>query len=104
MATKQFDFKEFAKNWTAPIVARSQVKEFSGGLLHPRTMANIDCEGAYRGIWYDVECLYYLIGKHLIEEPTELSLELPCSNCIQSDSVSVCLCSIRKEIYRKYDM
>ena len=39
MATKQFDFKEFAKNWTAPIVARSQVKEFSGGLLHPRTMA-----------------------------------------------------------------
>ena len=40
-----FDFKEFAKNWKSPVVARSQVKEFSGGLLHPRTLANLDCQG-----------------------------------------------------------
>ena len=29
-------------SWPSPIVARSQVGVFSGGLLHPRTMSNLD--------------------------------------------------------------
>lgn len=31
-------------SWPSPIVARSQVGVFSGGLLHPRTMANLDAQ------------------------------------------------------------
>ena len=43
-------------------------------------------------------------GSYLIVEPTEKSHEYPCSNCIKVESVHVCLCSVRKEIYRKYEM
>lgn len=32
-------------SWPAPIVARAQVGAFSGGALHPRTMANKDALG-----------------------------------------------------------
>ena len=32
-------------SWQSPIVARSEVGKFSGGLLHPRTMANRDALG-----------------------------------------------------------
>ncbi|MGX9366275.1 hypothetical protein ACTVJH_09545 [Desulfoplanes sp. PS50] len=34
----------FKKNWKSPFVARTHVGEFSGGLLHPRTMANLDSQ------------------------------------------------------------
>lgn len=44
-----------------------------------------------------------LAGNHLIVEPNEKSHEVPCSRCIQVDSVSVCLCPLRSEIYRKYE-
>lgn len=40
--TINFDFNELAEAWGAPIVARTDVAKFSGGLLHPRTMANLD--------------------------------------------------------------
>jgi len=43
--TSDFDLNELAKSWKAPIVARSEVSKFSGGLLHPRTLANLDCLG-----------------------------------------------------------
>ena len=43
-------------------------------------------------------------GTYLIVEPNERSHKVPCSNCIQVDSVHVCLCALRKEIYRKYEM
>ena len=36
------DFSELAKAWPSPIVARSEVDKFSGYVLHPRTMANVD--------------------------------------------------------------
>ena len=42
---KKFDFQSFKENWKAPVVSRSQVGEFSGGLLHPRSLANLDCLG-----------------------------------------------------------
>lgn len=32
-------------SWQSPIVARSEVHPFSGGALHPRTMANKDALG-----------------------------------------------------------
>lgn len=37
--------QKLIESWTAPIVARAEVGRFSGGLLHPRTMANLDALG-----------------------------------------------------------
>ena len=40
------DFQLMAKAWDGgPYVPRSQVGKFSGGMLHPRTMANWDSLG-----------------------------------------------------------
>lgn len=36
-------------SWQSPIVARSEVGRFSGGVLHPRTMANKDALGETPG-------------------------------------------------------
>lgn len=36
-------------SWPSPIVARAEVGRFSGGLLHPRTMANLDAQGVGPG-------------------------------------------------------
>ncbi len=33
------------KSWKSYYVARTSVAEFSGGILHPRTMANLDSRG-----------------------------------------------------------
>lgn len=40
-----FDFQLLAKNWPAPIVARSEIAKFTGGLINPRTVANLDSKG-----------------------------------------------------------
>ena len=40
--TEDFNLDTLADNWPSPIVARSEIKNFSGGLLHPRTLANLD--------------------------------------------------------------
>ena len=45
MAHVQNEFSELARKWPAPIVARSEVGRFSGGLLNPRTLANHDSAG-----------------------------------------------------------
>jgi hypothetical protein len=42
---KLIDLSAFAENWTAPYVERQQLKEFSGGALNARTMANLDSKG-----------------------------------------------------------
>ena len=34
--------QKLIESWPSPIVARSEVGRFSGGLLHPRTLANLD--------------------------------------------------------------
>jgi hypothetical protein len=47
--TEEFNFDILADNWTSGIVARSEVGRFSGGLLHPRTMANLDSLGTGAG-------------------------------------------------------
>ncbi len=38
-------FKEMGNKWPSSIVARADVKAFSGGVLHPRTLANLDSQG-----------------------------------------------------------
>lgn len=36
---------ELVKSWGSPLVLRGNVGQFSGGLLHPRTLANLDSLG-----------------------------------------------------------
>ncbi len=38
-------FEQLEKNWQSPIVARSEVSVFSGGLLNPKTLSNLDSLG-----------------------------------------------------------
>ena len=38
-------FREMADKWPSTVVARSQVKSFSGGVLDPRYLANLDSTG-----------------------------------------------------------
>lgn len=39
------DFSSLAAKWPSSFVARDQVDVFSGGILHPRTLANLDSRG-----------------------------------------------------------
>jgi len=38
-------FEEMVNAWGSPIIPRQNVGKFTGGLLNPRTMANLDCLG-----------------------------------------------------------
>lgn len=38
-------FDELEAAWSAPIVARREVSKFSGGVLNPRTLSNLDSLG-----------------------------------------------------------
>ena len=42
---KRFNFQSFAENWPSPVVARQKSDKFSGGILNPKTMANLDSQG-----------------------------------------------------------
>ena len=39
------DLSTFIESWESPYVERHHVGLFSGGILHPRTMANLDAKG-----------------------------------------------------------
>jgi len=45
MSTSKSNFQKMAEKWRSPYVARDRVAEFSGGILHPRTLANLDSKG-----------------------------------------------------------
>ena len=38
-------FEEMVARWPSAIVSRKEVGKFSGGLLNPRTLANMDSRG-----------------------------------------------------------
>ena len=42
---KMIDLSYLADKWPSGIVARTKVGEFSGGILNPRTLANLDSQG-----------------------------------------------------------
>lgn len=58
-------FDKLEQNWGCPVVARSQIARFSGGLLTPKTLANLDSLGkgpegrlvVGRRVGYDVHTL-----------------------------------------------
>lgn len=43
--TAKPDLSVLAKTWPSPFVARGAIRDFSGGIIHPRTLANLDCQG-----------------------------------------------------------
>ena len=45
MLKSQDVFDRLAQSWGSTLVARHEVARFSGGVLHPRTMANVDSLG-----------------------------------------------------------
>jgi len=38
-------WRKNAERWPSDLVARSEVRAFSGGLLNPKSLANLDCLG-----------------------------------------------------------
>lgn len=59
-----FDFAKLGRAWPSPIVSRTEISKFSGGLLSPRTLANLDSlgDGPPRGrcgrkVFYPVDSL-----------------------------------------------
>ena len=51
---------KLVKIWDSPIVLRGQVNRFSGGLLNPRTLANLDSlgKGPKKRIFYNNRVAY----------------------------------------------
>ena len=41
--------QDMQDHWPSPLVTRAQIAQFSGGILHPRDLANKDSKG--EGIW-----------------------------------------------------
>lgn len=39
------DLLSLSQKWPSSYVSREKVGEFSGGILNPRTLANLDCKG-----------------------------------------------------------
>jgi hypothetical protein len=39
------NLSEMANRWPSSIVARENVREFTGGVLNPKTLANLDSQG-----------------------------------------------------------
>jgi hypothetical protein len=42
---KNFSFKELANKWPSSIVARTEIKKFTGGIITERYCANLDSKG-----------------------------------------------------------
>ena len=42
---KKLNFEDLKNHWPSTLVARQSIGEFSGGILNPRTMANLDSRG-----------------------------------------------------------
>lgn len=40
-----YDFSEMIDKWPSVVVARKDIGKFTGGLISPGTMANLDCQG-----------------------------------------------------------
>ena len=43
--SKEIDLSQLAEKWPSTIVARSEAKKFSGGMVSSGTLANLDCKG-----------------------------------------------------------
>jgi hypothetical protein len=56
----QIDLSKLEDKWPSAVVARSKVGEFSGGLINPGTLANLDSQGeGPEGRFYVGRCAAY---------------------------------------------
>jgi hypothetical protein len=39
------DLSSMLRRWPSPYIARDKVSEFTGGIINPRTLANLDSQG-----------------------------------------------------------
>ncbi|MGA2466421.1 MAG: hypothetical protein ABSH06_18985 [Thermodesulfobacteriota bacterium] len=40
----KFNFKSFKERWASPIVAREEIRNFTGGAINEKYMANLDSQ------------------------------------------------------------
>ncbi|MGA2466164.1 MAG: hypothetical protein ABSH06_17665 [Thermodesulfobacteriota bacterium] len=40
------NLSELAKNWPSPFVARTEISKFTGGMISPGYLSNLDSQGA----------------------------------------------------------
>lgn len=68
-------FQTMLTKWSSPVVARSQVKEFTGGACTAKTLANADSEG-----WGPAK--RYMLGNKVVYPTQDLVdwLEERCKN------------------------
>jgi len=57
-------YEQMAERWPSAVVARKEIGKFSGGLLNPRTMANLDSMGSGppRVKWGSQRVFYPVLG------------------------------------------
>jgi len=76
----EVNLKVLAEKWPSTIVARSEVRKFSGGIVNPRTLANLDCLGlGPEGRFYIGRKCAYPVDKFIcwLEKQTSLPHEKP---------------------------
>lgn len=42
----KIDLKELKQKWPSPVVARTEIRTFTGGMLSEKYLANLDSQGA----------------------------------------------------------
>jgi hypothetical protein len=42
----KIDLKQLKEKWPSPVVARTEIKTFTGGIISEKYMANLDSQGA----------------------------------------------------------
>ena len=42
----KMDLKDLKQKWPSPVVARTEIRSFTGGLVSEKYMANLDSQGA----------------------------------------------------------
>jgi len=56
-----YDFKSLAEKWPSTVVARSEIKKFSGGLISAKTLANAQWKGvAPRSYQFGKKVFYHV--------------------------------------------
>lgn len=65
LPTAMLDFEQMAAKWSKPLVKRSDVKEFSCGLIAPKTLANLAARGEGPP--------YYYVSGYAVYQTTDLT-------------------------------
>lgn len=76
----QPDFSFLADNWPSPIVARKEVGRFTGGVVHPKTLSNLDSQGMGPNSRFRMgHNVFYTVAEFIrwLEKRSEIVIFLP---------------------------